>query len=360
MRFRFPLFSQRQILYLSVITFLALLATASAQQSRGQIKASAKPHAVSRYELIELPLRPNAISNTGWIAGMAPDQMAALVDPHGKFIPIVLPAEFALSEALGVNSQGDAVGYGATSDSAGRVAFLFHDGKVTVLPGEQARAYSINDAGEIVGQGKVPGQKTISAVVWKKNPDGSYAVADLNICCAGSARAINGQSVAVGDVYDEHGLYHAFLWDAQHGARLIPVPKEEHSSVLAFNDRGQVVLRAAPGGLTMYEGGKFMALNLPLADPRAMNEAGTIVGPFGAGPEAQKAFVWDKTHGLEDLNDQIPHTPGWKLLVATGINDHGEIIGWGEHGLVENAGFLLRPRQAPSTPHIAPKKSPAN
>jgi uncharacterized membrane protein len=318
----------------------ALLLMFSSQPGHGQTPVKAK--ATPRYQFAALPLRPNCIANSGWIAGMAPDQKAALVNPRGELVRISLPPEFTLSEALSVNSKGEAVGYGITADSTRRVAFLFREEKVVLLPGEQARAYSINDAGEIAGQAKIPGQKTVGAVLWKIAPSGDYAIVDLKICCAGTAHTIDAHSVIVGDVYDAQGRYHAFVWDAQHGARRMAVPGEEYSSVLAANNQGQAVLRVSPAGLMRFADGKFEPLDLPQADPRAINDAGAIVGPLGPSPEVQKAFVWDKAHGIYDLNEILPAKSDWSLLVATGINDHGEIVGWGQHGLSENAGFLLR------------------
>lgn len=327
----------------SAVLLLALACPpkqSSAQQDPAQTHPMA--NASSRYELVELPLRPNWIADSGWIAGMAPDQRAALVNPHGELIHIPLPPEFTLSEALCVNAKGEAVGYAVTADSSRRVAFLFRDAKVTILPGEQARAYRINEAGEIAGQAKTPGQKTVAAVLWKNGN-----LVDLKICCAGTARVINAQSLVAGDAYDDEGHYHAFFWDAQHGARRVTFPAmggagEEYSLVLALNDRGQAVLRVAPGGLLSFSEGKFEPLDLPQADPRAMNQAGVIVGSVGPSPELQKAFVWDKVHGMIDLNDAIPAKSGWELDVASSLNDHGEIVGWGEHAKSENAGFLLR------------------
>jgi hypothetical protein len=48
-------------------------------------------------------------------------------------------------------------------------------------------------------------------------------------------------------------------------------------------------------------------------------------------------------HYMQDLNALIPPNSAWTLEVASGINDRGEIVGWGDHGGVENAGFILRP-----------------
>jgi len=61
------------------------------------------------------------------------------------------------------------------------------------------------------------------------------------------------------------------------------------------------------------------------------------------GPESQRAFIWDRDSGRQDLNALIPPDSGWKLEVASSINDRGEVVGWGDHGHSEDTGFLLIP-----------------
>jgi hypothetical protein len=306
----------------------------------GQAKPEQNP--TPRYQLVELPFRPLAISNSGWVAGATYDQHAATWNSKAGLYRIPLPSEFSFSECTSINSRGDAVGTASTADSSYRVAFVLRQSKVVFLPGTQSRANSINDAGGIVGQSILSGGKAAGPVFWKDD-----SPVDLNICCAGSARSINGQALVVGDTYDQAGRYHAFVWDAAHGAHLLAVPDEEYSSALALNSRGDIILRAIPGGLFLYSGGKLESIDIPKGTPRSLNQDGIVVGAFGPGPENQRAFVWDKAHGLLDLNTLIPPNSGWTLEVASSINDSGEIVGWGDHGRIENAGFLLRPQRKP-------------
>jgi hypothetical protein len=290
------------------------------------------------YRLVELPLRPLAISDTGWVTGNTADHTAARWSSQSGLKHISLPSEFVLSEGTGINSTGDAVGVAFTADSSRSVAFLFRQGKTSLLPGEQSRADGINDAGEVVGQSKPPGQKAVGPVHWKND-----TLLDLKICCAGSAKRVNRNGQIVGDTYDLKGHYHAFLWDTEHGSRLLSTPDEEYSSALALNQRGEVMVRAVPGGLFLYSGGKFQPIDAPQTAVRGLNKDDVVVGSFGPKPEEQRAFVWDKADGLRDLNALIGTDSGWKLEVATSINDRGEIVGWGDHGETENAGFLLVP-----------------
>ena len=314
-------------LLLALICFLA----AAGAQTKPDKMASAD------YELVELPLRPISISNSAWIAGTTHDQHAALWNAQAGLSVAHLADEFSFSECGGVNSKGEGACTASTADSSRRVAFSLKNGRVTFLPGEQSRANGINEGGDIVGQSLLPGNKAAGPVEWKNDN-----ATDLKLCCAGAARSIDTKNLVVGDTYDTRGHYHGFVWDVGRGGRLLSIPGEEYSSALAVNDRGEILVKAVPGGLFLYSEGKLKPIDIPKATPRALNNNGMVVGSYGPGPEAQRAFIWDATHGMRDLNTLIPAGSGWTLEVASSINDSGEIVGWGDHGRVENAGFLLR------------------
>jgi hypothetical protein len=314
------------------VSLLAFLLPAADAQTSSQ-GASAP-----RYEIIELPLRPLSISNSEWVAGTTDDQHAATWNSKAGLYRIPLPPEFGFSECASINSRGEEVGTASTTDSSRRVAFVLRQNKVVILPGEQSRANGINEDGDVAGQSIIPGSKTSGPVLWRNG-----SLIDLKICCAGSARSRNGQGIVVGDTYDKEGRYHAFQWDSVHGATLLTVPGERYSSAIALNDRGQVLLKATPGGLFLYSSGKLNAIDIPKGTPRSMNKDGIVAGSFGPNPEAQRAFVWDEVRGIQDLNKLIPANSGWTLEVASSVNDRGEIVGWGDHDGKENAGFLLRP-----------------
>ena len=311
---------------------LAILVTGALGQASFQGKAA------PRYKIVELPLRPTSISDSEWVAGTADDQHAAIWSSKTGMSRVPLPHEFSFSECSSINSQGDAVGTASTGDYSRRVGFVFKAGRLSLLAGQQSRANSINEAGGIVGQTIIPGTKVAGPVLWK---DGSPL--DLGICCSASAKYINRRNTVAGDAYDKQGRYHAFVWDADHGAGLVSAPGEEYSSALALNNQGDILVRVVPGGLFLASGGRLQPLDLAKATARAMNDHGVLVGSHGSNPEAQRAFVWDKAQGLRDLNTLIPPGSDWTLEVASSINDRGEIVGWGDHGGTENAGFLLQP-----------------
>jgi len=59
----------------------------------------------------------------------------------------------------------------------------------------------------------------------------------------------------------------------------------------------------------------------------AMNSAGQVVGTGLMLDGTSRAFVWDATNGLRDLNAVLPIGPTWTLTSAIGINASGQVVG---------------------------------
>jgi probable HAF family extracellular repeat protein len=73
-----------------------------------------------------------------------------------------------------------------------------------------------------------------------------------------------------------------------------------------------------------------------------------VVGTSEAAEGKLAAFLWQRGKMI-DLNKAIPAGSGWLLLVASRINDRGEILGRGYLGGAIHA-FLLEPEQASGKP----------
>ena len=52
---------------------------------------------------------------------------------------------------------------------------------------------------------------------------------------------------------------------------------------------------------------------------------------------------------MSDLNNDISSGSGWTLDEATGINDKGQIVGYGTNPSGQSEAFLLTPVPEPST-----------
>jgi hypothetical protein len=294
-----------------------------------------------RYDLVEVPLRPTGINNSEAIVGTSENQRAALWSKRDGLREAETPNGFTNSEGVGLNDRGFVIGVAINRRTTQRQGFTFSNGKLTLLPGLHSRPFAVNNSEQIAGESQSEGASTSAAVIWK-----GAKVTQLGDCCASVLYGINNQGVAIGNIYDKNGRYRAFVWDEAHGLRRIG-PEDGFSAVLAMNQAGHILVQVFPNDIVLYQDGQAKTLALstkrPAAHPKAINNCDVIIGAYGPFGDADRAFVWSEAQGFRDLNKLIPTHSGWVLQMATGINEVGEIVGWGEHNH-EDAGFLLIPQ----------------
>ncbi len=168
-----------------------------------------------------------------------------------------------------------------------------------------------------------------------------------------SGNVVVGQSdVQIGDLVVSHAA--RFSLDRTTGA----VTREDlgalvangSSTATAISDDGQVTgYSASLSGFThafLYEGGLMVDLQRGDLDGSsyglAIGDGGHVVGELKLTGLGSRAFVWTPTTGMLNLNDLIDPSLGWTLSAATGINDDGQIVGYGTlNGRVR--GFRLDP-----------------
>jgi uncharacterized membrane protein len=294
---------------------------------------------ITRYKVMAVPMQPAAINDLGQVAGTTLNHRAALWAPRTGLRELPLPPGFYHSEAVAINNRGRVVGNAYDRAFRNRQSFTFANDVLTLLTGNKARAYHISESDEVAGESLLPGKSKTEPVLWAHD-----LIRALGSCCGGSMRSINKNGEAIGDVYDDQGHYYAFLWTETSGLRRIG-PPDRFSSAIAINNLGHVVIQA-PSGVYLYSAASSIRLGLSPkfpTHPRAINDCDVIVGSFGPFADADRAFVWDRTLGFQDLNTLIPSDPGWKLESATGINARGEIVGKGNPKGEEDSGFLLIP-----------------
>jgi uncharacterized membrane protein len=295
---------------------------------------------VTRYSLLPLPLQAAAINDKGEVAGTDADHRAALWSRRGGMREAPLAEGFAHSEAVAVNDRGELLGIAWNQTYSEQHPFVFSKGSIALLPGGGAHAYSIGRSGAISGEAVIPGEEHSQAVLWKDK-----VIQALGPCCNSSARSMNALGQVVGDLYDDQGHFHAYLWTKASGTRAIG-PPNAFSSAIAINEQGHVILQGFPGVFLYTGNGDLSKLTLSPkfpAQPRAMNDCDVVVGSFGPFSGANRAFVWEKSSGFHDLNELVTDAAGWKLATALGINDRGEIVGEGGTNGDDHAGFLLIP-----------------
>jgi uncharacterized membrane protein len=295
--------------------------------------------AIGRYQIIDVPLNPAAINDSRLIAGTTASHRAALWSPSGGLQELPLPPGFEHSDAVAINGRGRVVGMAHDRRYTVQRPFLFADGVVTLLPGEHARAFDINDSGDIAGEAVLPGNARSQPVVWtRQDPH------PIPTCCGGVARRVDSAGAVVGDAYDADGRFYAFLWSNAGGLQRIG-PSKGFSSVVAADDHGRVLVDVL-GRTFAYEEGAMTRLELAprqASHPHAMNGCGVVVGSYGPFSDASRAFAWDRTSGFVDLNTRIAAGFGGKLETATGINDRGDVVGRGDSATGQESGFLLVP-----------------
>jgi len=115
-----------------------------------------------------------------------------------------------------------------------------------------------------------------------------------------------------------------------------------------INEKGDVI-----AGTHLYDGrhkaacvwlrGEFVDLETlggAESGPLAMNSRGVVVGYSDMHPRG--CHAWILREDVADLNEEIPKDSGWELVMATGINDAGLIVGLGvKDG--SDKGFILLP-----------------
>ncbi|MGB2815719.1 MAG: hypothetical protein WBC37_00700 [Burkholderiaceae bacterium] len=118
--------------------------------------------------------RAVAINNKGMIAGTSDadtiavawtyDTTNATSTPVLKQLP--LPTGLVLPAPAAINDNGDIVGSATTSNYSGKRAVLWRNGQAIQLATFNSRAFGINNAGQIVGEGDINGNGMNRALLW--------------------------------------------------------------------------------------------------------------------------------------------------------------------------------------------------
>lgn len=339
---------------LLIILSLAVISLPTSQLSTAQ---------VASYTVIDLGTlggsesKALGISNTGTIVGHS-------INALGFKVPFVWKAG-VMNGTIGTfgGNTGTAdsineIGYvvGAADNVTTPLPFIWSDifGKKDLgsLGGASA-AYDINNAHQIVGQSDIAagGNLINRAFVWDVS-NGMRQIATLG-GSSNAAFGINDAGNIVGYSITTSGVAHAFLLS---GGTLTDLGTLGGTQSIAhkINHSGQVVgystlttgtLNPPYHAFVWSPGGPMTDLGA-LAGNRSIaydiNSLGQIVGMSEIAPGATRAFLHTQLTGLVDLN-QLAVGSGWTLLEARGINDKGQIVGFGINPAGFTHGFLLLP-----------------
>jgi probable HAF family extracellular repeat protein len=261
------------------------------------------------------------------------------------------------SRATGINNAGVAAGYAVAANGYVHAALWGAGGDQNDLGplfgGKASYGYGINDHGYVVGQGYVGSQSF--ATIW--SPSGPYYWAPFTGYYYGEGRGLNIHYKAVGDMStSDFTATHAFSYYSVTLLDLQQSPAYQ-STATCINNSDQIAgyaqYNTAPGRYiyhaALWQNGGQQDLGALGPDgfsgADSINNLGQIVGYA----TTLRSDGWDQRHAflttngaMIDLNSRIPASSGWQLTEATGINDIGQICGYGVINGAQHA-FLLTP-----------------
>jgi probable HAF family extracellular repeat protein len=204
--------------------------------------------------------------------------------------------------ARGINARGVVVGTTVAEETSERAFQRSPSGETIdlgTLGGTHSRAFAVNDAGLVVGDAGIQGDAASHAFAWS---EASGRLEDLGT-----------------------------------------LPGGRHSHAYAVNAAGLVVGASEDGSHQFqpvrYANGKVERIGDKGGRAYGVNAHGDVVGSWGG----CRAFVALAGQEPIELKSLVGNAEGWEFWEARGINDAGQIVGWGIHegGM---RGFLLEPR----------------
>jgi uncharacterized membrane protein len=240
------------------------------------------------------------INNRGVIVGnyAAGANVDAFVYQDGVFVDVNPPGSGGVSELLGVNDAGVAVGDYFDAQGGQHAFQRAADGTLSLLPDPVANAQSepvsINNLGEIVGSYTLPGVHGCTGYVYAA---GVYHTLSIPGATCVFAYSLNTRGQLTGTYFDSAGLGHGFVMtrdDDDRGWRH-PVMRDitigDHTTVpWRINDRGEILgyYIAIEGGQHVdhgfvMQGGQVRTLDFPGATDTnlfGLTDRGVIVGTY--------------------------------------------------------------------------------
>lgn len=258
-----------------------------------------------------------------------------------------------------INDAGQITGGAAVDPEPVAHAFIYSNGVISdigTLGGYYSTGNAINSAGEVTGYSTLTQYDSIESRAFLYSQGKMINLGTLGgPTSTGLAINNRGQVTGWSTLDYNKGDYHAFLYDKGKMIDLGSLNNTRFSYGNGINNAGEVV-----GGSTidyssqtthafLYSKGKMIDLGTPGTPhsvAKAINNSGTIVGDGFYGPAAWgTAFIY-KGGVMTDLNKLLPTNSGWHLTSATGINNLGEITGFGLLNGVFHA-YIMKPNKQP-------------
>ncbi|MBL1218389.1 MAG: hypothetical protein D8M59_12945 [Planctomycetes bacterium] len=311
---------------------------------------------------------------------------------------------YDVSRGHDINEIGQVTGDTLNTDGNWR-AFVWTSGSMFEVPaltgyaGDYGYGYGINIHGHVAGESGYT-----NPFLW----DGTNTIdlGNLGGMNSGAAHALNDSTQVVGYANHSSGYDHAFMWengvmndlgvlsswggrsearDINNAGQVVGVSASNtdphaflwesgimtdlgglgpgYSIAYAISEGGFIVGSSTSSSYrshaTLWTGGAVIDLGT-LNDPdpgaseaRDVNDAGQIVGWSHAHNTFNRHAFLFEAGIMRDLNDLIDPNSGWELQEAYGINEQGQIVGYGDYqGHLR--GFLLEPTTGLATSNPVP------
>lgn len=272
-----------------------------------------------------------------------------------------LPGVGGYSQAWSINRVGTVVGSWRPNAQTGpALGFVWKpDGTVTFLSsfaasGGLSDAHAVDDDGHVAGACSTVDLQQ-HACVWIENVPTDLGLPAGTVAANGYAVVGNPLRVA-GIAWDPDLTERAFYWQAGQMYDLGTLRSDGttgYSEAYGINRRGQVAGTASTD--TSRHAFRWASdtgmVDLGTLVPKgysfglAINGAGTVVGEATVNRfDSFHAFIAHPGGNMKDLNEMMDPASGtgWVLMMAEGINDAGQIVGYGEHN-GRAAAFRLTP-----------------
>jgi probable HAF family extracellular repeat protein len=290
-------------------------------------------------------------------------EIRAVLWKHGQITNLGTLEGGHESLASAVNSHGQVVGalnntipdpFSMVGNGYQVRAFLWQNAVMQdlgTLGGPDAFAFFVNESGQVSGQtytdfsaNPVTGLPTMVPFLWER---GSMLNLGTLGGTSGFPSAMNNRGEVVGLSNLQGDLsFHPFLWTKRRGIQDLGTLGGETGETNWINDAGYIVGKADLAGsspqnhdgvLWTRNGAKVDLGVLPgdsCSNAYNVNAAGQVVGTSEdlthcLALVGERAFLWEDGGPMVDLNTLIPPGSNLTLTYAVGINDRGEIAGFG-------------------------------
>ncbi len=331
------------------------------------------PIILPTYQLTEIPTLggtesfATAISDNGWIVGGA-----RLPRPAGSTTSFtrafrvrdgeaiqdlgVLPG-LSFSAAYGVNDNGEVVGVSSlTANLFGSSAqpFMYRSGTMIDLDpfnfGVHSGAAGVNNAGWVAGTNSFVGTGSVESFKWRSGAPINLPNFPGDTCRISYGMGINqgGDVVGYSNPVSNCGDSRAVIYPVSGGivdlgtlggANAIAQAVNSNRAVVGFSETAAGQNRA-----TFWQNGTIRNLGTlgGASFATGVNDEDVVIGYFLDNRNTQRACVWIGD-SMYDLNTMMANGSGWRLLIATGINSSGQIVGQGRNPAGQLRGFVLTP-----------------